>query len=93
LPAGGTIQVSSRRDDEQGQALLVVEDSGPGIAAEHRDTLFDSASSEQANRLGIGLRLSRELIELHGGSIKADDSPELGGARFTVRFPLVNAQG
>jgi two-component system sensor histidine kinase PilS (NtrC family) len=90
LPAGGTIQVSTRRDDDQGQALFVVEDSGPGIAAEQRDTLFDTASSGQANRLGIGLRLSRELIELHGGSIKADGSPGLGGARFTVRFPLAN---
>ena len=90
LPAGGTIRVSTRSDDEQGRALLVVEDSGPGIAAEQRDTLFDTASSGRANRLGIGLRLSRELIELHGGSIQADHSPELGGARFTVRFPLVN---
>lgn len=90
LPAGGTVYVSTRRDDQQGQALLVVEDSGPGIAAEQWDALFDSAGSGRANRLGIGLRLSRELVELHGGSINADGSQILGGARFTVRFPLAN---
>jgi len=92
MPAGGTIRVSTRREEQRGQVLLAVEDSGPGIDAEQQDTLFKTAGSGQVNRLGIGLRLSRELVELHGGSISADRSPELGGARFTVRFPAANVQ-
>jgi two-component system nitrogen regulation sensor histidine kinase NtrY len=90
LPGGGTIHVGTRRDENQ--ALLQVEDSGPGVAPDQRESLFEGASSGQANRLGIGLRLSRELVKLHGGTISADDSPTLGGARFTVRFPLTAVQ-
>jgi signal transduction histidine kinase len=92
VPVGGIIRVSTRREEQRGQVLLAVEDSGPGIDAEQQDTLFKTAGSGQVNRLGIGLRLSRELVELHGGSISADRSPELGGARFTVRFPAANVQ-
>jgi len=92
LPNGGTIHVSTMQDDERRHGLLVVEDSGPGIAPDQRETLFDRAGSGRANRLGIGLRLSRELIELHGGSINADESPTLGGARFTIRFPVADVQ-
>jgi len=92
LPNGGTIHVSTGFDDERRHGLLVVEDSGPGIAPAQRETLFDRAGSGRANRLGIGLRLSRELIELHGGSINADESPTLGGARFTIRFPVADVQ-
>jgi len=90
LPAGGTIRVSTGIDQERRQALLTIEDSGPGIAVERLDTLFDTTHAGKANRLGIGLRVCRELVELHGGSIDADRSPTLGGARFTVRLPLAN---
>lgn len=88
LPAGGAIRVSAGQ--APAEAVLLVEDSGPGIAPEQRATLFDGASSGQANRLGIGLKLSRELVELHGGAISADNGSTLGGARFTVRLPLAN---
>lgn len=88
LPGGGTIHVGADRDEKQDQAVVTVEDSGPGIAPERMASLFDSTGSGRANRLGIGLRLSRELVELHSGTITVDRSPSLGGARFTVRIPL-----
>ncbi len=86
LPDGGQVRVSAAAVD--GTVLLEVEDSGPGVAAERAAELFRRAvPSSKTNGLGLGLVVSREIVEGHGGTIELDCSPALGGARFTVRLP------
>ncbi len=86
LPDGGRVRVSAAGDD--GGVVLQVEDSGPGVAARQAAELFRQAvPSSKANGLGLGLVVSREIVEGHGGAIELDRSELLGGARFTVRLP------
>jgi signal transduction histidine kinase len=88
-PPGGTIQVSVRRDDSV--AVLQVQDSGIGIPPALLPRIFDlfvqgdRPLHRPAGGLGIGLKLVRRLVELHGGTVGADSSSS--GSRFTVRLP------
>jgi len=59
-----------------------VEDSGPGVAPEVLPGLFNAFSSSKSDGLGVGLSISRTIIEAHGGRIWAEPSAALGGARF-----------
>jgi signal transduction histidine kinase len=88
LPSGGTIRI--RTEQVAREAVLTVEDSGPGFTPEQQLRLFSGDCGGKASSLGVGLLLCRELVELHGGQIGADRSPELGGARFRIRLPLAN---
>ena len=71
---------------------LVVDDDGPGIAAQDRQRVFDrftrldSPRSRAAGGAGLGLAIVRELVGALGGSVTAETSPE-GGARLRVRLP------
>lgn len=88
-PAGGRIGV--RLGESAGEAVLVIEDSGPGIRPEllpHVFDLFARDVSLPPGGLGIGLALVRRLVELHGGSVSAENLPG-GGARFTLRLPAI----
>jgi signal transduction histidine kinase len=71
-----------------GRISLHVEDSGPGVPDAQTEGLFEGTSASGHFRLGLGLNVCRELIELHGGEILASRSDDLGGARFTVVFPV-----
>jgi signal transduction histidine kinase len=71
-----------------GSVSCVVEDSGPGIKPEHLPRLFDSFFSTKETGMGMGLPISRSIIEAHHGEIRADNGSALGGARFTFVLPL-----
>jgi PAS domain S-box-containing protein len=64
-----------------------LEDSGPGIKPEHLDHLFDSFFTTKDAGMGLGLAISRSIVEAHGGSIRADNESALGGARFSFTLP------
>jgi C4-dicarboxylate-specific signal transduction histidine kinase len=64
-----------------------VEDSGPGIKPEHLDRLFDSFFTTKETGMGLGLAISRSIIEAHGGRLQADNESAYGGARFRFTFP------
>jgi signal transduction histidine kinase len=66
---------------------LAVEDSGPGIAAEHMPRLFQSFFSTKTNGMGMGLAICRSIIEAHGGHIAAANKGT-GGARFLITLPV-----
>jgi C4-dicarboxylate-specific signal transduction histidine kinase len=63
-----------------------LEDNGPGIKPEHLDRLFDSFFTTK-DGMGLGLAISRSLIEAHGGRIRADNESAYGGARFSFTLP------
>jgi C4-dicarboxylate-specific signal transduction histidine kinase len=64
-----------------------LEDSGPGIKPEHLDHLFDSFFTTKDAGMGLGLAISRSIIEAHGGYIRADNESAYGGARFSFTLP------
>ena len=69
-------------------AVLVLEDSGPGIPEGQRDRLFENGHSTHKHGTGHGLALVREVVEQDfSGSVHYESSP-LGGARFVLRFPI-----
>jgi len=86
--------VRARVTAEGDDAVLVVEDDGPGIPEELRDQVFGrfvrgSGPADQApgGGTGLGLAIVRSVAGAHGGSVEAG-SAESGGARLTVRMPL-----
>ena len=86
-PAEGRIDVSAQL--ENGHVEIAVADTGPGIAANELDTIFEefeqTADGKQAEGTGLGLPLSRKLVELHGGRLWAESEPGHGS---TFRFTL-----
>jgi signal transduction histidine kinase len=83
----GSIAVCGAVDAES--YLITVGDSGPGIAPDVIERIFEPfwTTRGAGEGTGLGLSIARQIIEEHGGSIGADASP-LGGARFTIRLPL-----
>jgi PAS domain S-box-containing protein len=69
----------------------VIEDSGPGIDPALIPCLFDSFFTTKDAGMGMGLPISRSIIEAHGGYIRADNDSSLGGARFTFALPVETA--
>ncbi|WP_031357372.1 AAA family ATPase [Caballeronia sordidicola] len=65
----------------------MVEDSGPGVAPEHLDYLFESFFTTKQDGMGMGLPICRSIIEAHGGRIAVDSESTLGGARFYFEIP------
>jgi signal transduction histidine kinase/CheY-like chemotaxis protein len=94
-PQGGRVEV--RLERAGGLARIRVNDTGSGIRAELLPKLFerfrqaDSSSMRSHGGLGVGLALVKDLVELHGGHVRAESPGEKKGATFTVELPL--AQG
>ncbi|MBV9322585.1 MAG: PAS domain S-box protein [Chloroflexi bacterium] len=90
-PQGGPIEIECSTPDVD-QVEIAVRDHGPGIPPDHREHIFErfyQAGEGQSNAagMGLGLYISREIVELHGGAIRAE-FPEDGGARFVLALPL-----
>ncbi len=85
----GTIDITLRHD--AAMVEVRVRDNGIGMSpAFIRQQLFTLFSSSKAQGLGIGLYLSRRIITLHGGTIRAESEGEGKGATFIVRLPIMN---
>ena len=85
-PPGGTISVIYRQVDDQ--ALLKVQDTGPGISAEDLPFVFERFyKSTDSGGMGLGLAIARHLVEVHGGKIIAEsDSGQ--GTSISLTLPL-----
>jgi CheY-like chemotaxis protein len=90
-PRGGTIDVLVETNTS---ACVTVSDTGPGIdpgflpRVFDRFTQADSSPTRVTGGLGVGLSLVRDLIERHGGEIRAENRPDGRGALFSIRLPL-----
>ena len=82
-------EVVVRVEEREGEALLSVRDAGPGIDPEHVPHLFDRfyRASDRSPGLGLGLYISRILVEAHGGRIWVESQPGQGST-FTIALPL-----
>ena len=96
-PAGGWVSVRCRHDKED-HVVAEVSDSGKGIEKVDLDRIFNAF--EQAERsitrqfggLGLGLTISKTMVEMHGGSISVHSEGQGKGSTFTVRLPMLRAQ-
>ena len=91
-PAGGAVDVSAARVN--GEVKVSVTDTGPGIAPEDHERIFEefqqTERAEQREGTGLGLALSKRLVELHGGRIWVES--ELGqGSTFVFTLPARRA--
>ncbi|MDL2355295.1 MAG: sensor histidine kinase [Pseudomonadota bacterium] len=86
-PAGGSVTVSCRRDGTAG--VLLVEDSGPGIAPASRERVFERfvRLDDTTSGSGLGLAIVRDIALAHGARVSIDAGKQGQGALVQVRFP------
>ncbi|MDP5339095.1 MAG: ATP-binding protein [Nodularia sp. (in: cyanobacteria)] len=91
-PKGGKIAVELRQADDYAQ--VIVSDTGQGINSDFLPYAFDyfqqadSSSVRKFGGLGLGLAIVRNIVEMHGGMVKAESLGEGQGATFTISLPL-----
>ncbi|ABM38405.1 ATP-binding protein [Polaromonas naphthalenivorans] len=92
-PPGGQVDVSL--EPRQGQPVLTVEDSGPGIAPENRPRVFDrffrASDTAQETGSGLGLAIVKAIADRHGAMLALDASERLGGLKVEVYFAPARA--
>jgi two-component system sensor histidine kinase ChvG len=100
--AGGNVRVTARRLKHEIE--IVVDDDGPGIRPDAMEKIFERFYTDRPHQgfgqnSGLGLSISKQIIEAHGGKIRAENrlgvpthdgaAPLVLGARFTVRLPAL----
>jgi two-component system sensor histidine kinase HydH len=87
MPVGGGLDVAVNPTGDRVSVEVTVADSGAGIAPEMIDRLFEPFATGKETGLGLGLVVSRRIVDDHGGTIRGFNRPD-GGACFLVRLPL-----
>jgi signal transduction histidine kinase len=86
-PDGGTIRVSASKSTRD--LVLRFADSGPGVAPERREELFEFGKTTKVGGSGIGLPLSQLIVESHGGTLICEDQRDASvGATFRLTLPM-----
>ena len=91
---GGSVELSVEQEHEQ--AAIRVRDTGPGIAEEYRDSIFqpffrvDKSRSRAMGGVGLGLALVQEIVRLHGGTVRVEQSADTG-TTILVTLPVGKA--
>jgi len=80
----GRIEVNVTPEHEA--FIITIDDDGPGVPEDMRDSVFDPYVTTKAEGTGLGLAIVKKIVVEHGGTIDAGVSP-LGGARFRIRIP------
>ena len=89
-PHDGTLHIRTRADGEH--ASVTITDTGSGIPAELQARIFEPGFTTKNGRvgMGMGLLISRQIVEAHGGTIAVQSEPGRG-SEFTVRIPVAPA--
>jgi signal transduction histidine kinase len=89
MPEGGSLIISARAEEDE--VALSVADIGCGISQEYMAKLFEPLFTTKARGIGLGLAISKNLVEVNGGSIEVES--EVGrGSIFTIRLPLARPE-
>jgi signal transduction histidine kinase len=75
-----TIMISS--SEQNGRAVLVISDNGPGMPPEIANNLFMAFKTKKKGGIGLGLTITKKIVDVHGGTIKCDT--DNNGTRFTI---------
>ena len=81
------IEAQSHVSEDKSFVLITVTDSGTGLKAENLPRLFEAFYTTKANGLGMGLAISRSIVEAHGGRLWATPNANLG-ATFHLMLPV-----
>lgn len=93
-PQGGHVEITA--DYAEGEVFITVTDTGIGIPKEHLENIFtrfyrvDKSRSRAGGGSGIGLTISKHLVEAHGGRIWVEDNQSQKGSVFTFTLPIAN---
>lgn len=93
-PTGGTIRVRMGREEDSGRLMVEVTDTGRGIDPELLPRIFNAfeqgvPDGRRRSGLGLGLAISKAIVDLHGGELAVRSEGKNRGATFTVRLPMV----
>jgi two-component system sensor histidine kinase HydH len=86
MPKGGRLIVSTGIVDSA-SVEISIEDTGPGIAGDEAEQLFQPFFTTKPEGVGLGLTMSRKIVEKHGGNLSLIDRPE-GGTKARVLLPI-----
>jgi signal transduction histidine kinase len=89
LGRGGKLTVSTRRVDDHVE--IAIQDTGPGIASDVGKRLFEQFFTTKPQGTGLGLYISRQIIEEHGGTLRWESAPG-AGTTFTATLPIKRTQ-
>jgi signal transduction histidine kinase len=78
--------IDIRAMTQGGNVIIAVADTGPGFAQDQAGQIFNAFYTTKAAGMGIGLSVSKTIIEAHDGTISASNRPE-GGASFVINLP------
>ena len=81
---------TSSYDNNQEEVIVSIEDTGEGINPEIQPRLFTKFATRSFSGTGLGLYISKSIIEAHGGKMWAENNPDGKGAKFTFTLPLSN---
>jgi len=87
MPDGGTLRIRSGFNAEDAAIRIEIADTGTGVDPQHAQKIFQPFFTTKHGGTGLGLAVSRQLIEQHGGTLSVADNPG-GGAVFVIRLPL-----
>ena len=85
MPDGGRIVLTAGRERD-GRVAVSVQDTGCGIPLELRAHIFRTFFTTKTDGTGLGLPITKKIVEDHGGAIQMESEPG-HGARFTIRLP------
>jgi signal transduction histidine kinase len=88
---GGTVGIKTRYDASAHAVHIEISDTGRGIDAALMGRLFQPFFTTKAKGTGLGLPISKRLIEEHGGKISIEQNPQ-GGATFKIVLPVTQAE-
>lgn len=86
-PENGAIALSAGWRNDRKAMIIIVDDSGPGLAGRNADDLFRPFATTKTRGTGLGLAISRQIVENLGGTLTLEDSPR-GGARCSIMLPM-----
>jgi signal transduction histidine kinase len=86
----GFIIITSKKEEKENKVIVSVKDSGIGIHPEILPRLFQKFATKSYQGTGLGLYISKSIIEAHGGKMWAENNPEEKGATFTFSLPLAH---
>ncbi|MFL6391211.1 MAG: ATP-binding protein [Nitrososphaeraceae archaeon] len=86
----GSIIITSKKEENENKVMVSVKDSGIGIHPEILPRLFQKFATKSYQGTGLGLYISKSILEAHGGKMWAENNPDGKGATFSFSLPIVN---
>jgi signal transduction histidine kinase len=90
MPAGGHLSASVRKMN--GHVEVSISDTGVGLKPEHREKIFEPYFSTKQTGFGLGLAITKKVVDEHSGTIEVQSEPDQG-TTFTVRLPKSRGDG